>query len=622
MLTEIGADKAAFIVRLVGPIRGSSPELTPDTVLAAATASGFYPQRLPGAHYADIDLDLRGVSEPTNQWQFGQQAELVCGLADRIHDGVRRQAIQRVAVFAFGRIPLLVQLGASLDDKLDTRIFQRHRIDGGNAWLWLSDETRAAFATAKLQEGTDRQLVAIVLSLSGSIELGDLPEEVSRAYTVYEVRPLGQQGPNLIASPGDLAVLEGHLRNLFAMVEDLHGKIDVIAVFPAIGVASAVTLGRVLMPEVSPALIMFERDDDRRILSSPGGPTVRFASDFETFLSDKVNLNQTRVDNLQSRVNAIDGFLSSSSLRDIFIDLIPAGSWAHRTIIKPVAANDTFDADVLLFLQEQTGWDAKDYLANVHAAFKANGTYSGMVGRKPKTRCVRVNYADEFHIDVVPYMERHDSNYITNRLEPPETGCFELSNPEAFTQSVDDRQRITNGYFIKVVRLMKYLRDYKSTFSCKSIILKTLLGQGVNDIDVIVNPDCYSDLPTALKTIVRKLADSLPATMPAVMDPGGTGDNFTDRYRDDWNYENFNQCIITYADKIDSAHKEPDRGIRPYCGARSSATSSSRPLHLPRAQRQCSARPNRGRARNLSTSSRSRSRSSGQPSTGSSSRDV
>ncbi len=264
MLTEIGADKAAFIVRLVGPIRGSSPELTPDTVLAAATASGFYPQRLPGAHYADIDLDLRGVSEPTNQWQFGQQAELVCGLADRIHDGVRRQAIQRVAVFAFGRIPLLVQLGASLDDKLDTRIFQRHRIDGGNAWLWLSDETRAAFATAKLQEGTDRQLVAIVLSLSGSIELGDLPEEVSRAYTVYEVRPLGQQGPNLIASPGDLAVLEGHLRNLFAMVEDLHGKIDVIAVFPAIGVASAVTLGRVLMPEVSPALIMFERDDDRQ----------------------------------------------------------------------------------------------------------------------------------------------------------------------------------------------------------------------------------------------------------------------------------------------------------------------------------------------------------------------
>jgi hypothetical protein len=156
-------------------------------------------------------------------------------------------------------------------------------------------------------------------------------------------------------------------------------------------------------------------------------------------------------------------------------------------------------------------------------------------------------------------MERHGSNYITNRLEPSETGRFELSNPEAFTQWVDDRQRITNGYFIKVVRLMKYLRDYKNTFSCKSIILKTLLGQWINDVEVIVDPNCYSDLPTALRSIVRKLADSLPPTMPAVMDPGGTGDNFTDRYLDDWNYENFRQCMVRYADKIDAAHGETDR---------------------------------------------------------------
>ncbi len=284
---------------------------------------------------------------------------------------------------------------------------------------------------------------------------------------------------------------------------------------------------------------------------------MRFAADFEAFLRDTVNLNQTRIDKLQSRVDSIENFLGTSYLENMFLDLIPSGSWAHRTIIKPVAPNDTFDADVLLFVQEQLDWDAKDYLANLHAAFKESSTYKDMVGREPKTRCVRVSYADEFHIDVVPYMERHASNYITNRLEPVSTGSFELSNPEAFTEWVDERQRITNGYFIKVVRLIKYVRDYKNTFSCKSIILKTLLGQGINDVDVIVDPDCYSDLPTALRTIVRKLADSLPTTMPAVLDPGGTGDNFTDRYRDDWNYENFRQCIVRYAEKIEAAHESP-----------------------------------------------------------------
>ena len=286
---------------------------------------------------------------------------------------------------------------------------------------------------------------------------------------------------------------------------------------------------------------------------------MKFAKDLEAFLRDKANLNQVRIDDLQDRVNAIESFLATSDLRDVFLDLIPAGSWAHRTIIRPVATNDIFDADVLLFLEEQSTWQAKDYLAEVHNIFKTSARYKHMVGRQPKTRCVRVNYADEFHIDVVPYMERYGSNYITNRLEPPETGRYELSNPEAFTEWVDDRQRLTNGYFIKVVRLMKYLRDFKNTFICKSIILTTLLGQDINEVKAVIDPDSYSDLPTALRTIVRELADALPETMPPVIDPAGSGDNFTDRYRDEWNYPNFRKCMIRYADKIQAAYEETDR---------------------------------------------------------------
>ena len=264
MLTEIGADKAAYVIRLVGPIRGSSPELSPDTVLAAATAAGVYPQRLPGAHYADVDLDLRGMPEPNSQEQFARQAELVRELATRVHDGVRREAIDRVAVFAFGRIPLLVQLGASLDDKLDARVFQRHRIDGRNAWSWQSDVTTATFITSTMQKGTDRAHVALVLSLSGVIERGDLPDDIDATYTIYEVSPgSGGRGPSVIASPGDLAILESHLRELLVVVEAEHGKVNTIAVFPAVGVSTAVTLGRVLMPQISPALVMFERDEDR-----------------------------------------------------------------------------------------------------------------------------------------------------------------------------------------------------------------------------------------------------------------------------------------------------------------------------------------------------------------------
>lgn len=285
---------------------------------------------------------------------------------------------------------------------------------------------------------------------------------------------------------------------------------------------------------------------------------MKFADDFESFLRTEVNLNQTRLDTLQERVTAIESFVSNeATFGSAFRELIPAGSWAHRTIIKPVFDNDGFDADVLLHMTDQTDWQPKDYIEKLYAAFRANGTYKDRVSRK--TRCMRIVYAGEFHIDLVPFIEQGRLHYITNRLDPEDTGKREASNPTAFTAWIDERQRHTSGSFIKVVRLLKYLRDFKNTFSCKSIILTTLLGEQVNEVEAMLAPERYQDVPSTLNTVLGKLAASLPLSMPAVMDPAGTGGNFTDRYKEGWNYENFRTQITYYAEKVNEAYDETDR---------------------------------------------------------------
>ncbi|MEZ5219681.1 MAG: hypothetical protein R2715_24570 [Ilumatobacteraceae bacterium] len=285
---------------------------------------------------------------------------------------------------------------------------------------------------------------------------------------------------------------------------------------------------------------------------------MKFVDDFESFLRSEVNLNQTRLDRLQNSVNAIENFLAGqATFAPLFLDMIPAGSWAHRTIIKPVGDFDEFDGDVLLYVKENTDWQPKDYIEQLYAAFRGSDTYKSKAQRK--TRCVRIDYAGDFHVDVVPYLERFGSHYITNRLEPEDEGRFEASDPEAFSAWIDERQRASNGSFVKAVRLLKYLRDYKNTFSCKSIILTTLLGNELNPVIAELQTNSYKDVPTTLNTLLQALAKSLPETMPAVMDPAGTGDNFTDRYKDDWNYPNFRKRIISYADKVKQAFDETDR---------------------------------------------------------------
>jgi len=282
---------------------------------------------------------------------------------------------------------------------------------------------------------------------------------------------------------------------------------------------------------------------------------MKFTADFADFLEAEVNLNQTRIDRLQQSVGAIETYIANhAAFSDMFLDVIPAGSWAHRTIIKPVADTDEFDGDVLLFVKEQTDWQPKEYIENLYSAFRDSETYKPKAQKK--TRCVRIDYAGDFHVDVVPYLERSGNHYITNRLEPEDEGRFELSDPEAFSAWIDERQRQTNNHFIKVVRLMKYLRDYKNTFTCKSIILTTLLGDVVAGIEGTMNPSLYADVPSTLNTLMTELAKSLPDSMPAIMDPAQTGENFSDRYQDNWNYVNFRSKIVFYADKIRQAYEE------------------------------------------------------------------
>jgi len=202
---------------------------------------------------------------------------------------------------------------------------------------------------------------------------------------------------------------------------------------------------------------------------------MQLASYFKHFLENTVNLNQSRIDDLDDRVLAITNYLEGDATLGAAVrDVIPQGSYAHKTIIKPLKGRD-FDADVLLHLDEQDGWEAKDYIAELYAAFRRNSTYHDLVDRK--TRCVTVDYADDFHIDVVPYLERGGASqrYITNRRE----NLFELTNPEGFNDWLDQQNRVAKNHLVEVIRLMKYVRDSKGTFSIKSVIFSTLLGDAV-----------------------------------------------------------------------------------------------------------------------------------------------
>lgn len=269
LLTDIGADRSAIVIRVVGAIRGVNPHLVYDAVLEATVGASLFPQQLPGVHRNELEADLRSIAEASEPDYFETCARQIDVLAERISDGVRRDEIRRLAVFGFARIPLLIHLGARLDDKVPAFVFQRQRTDSSNAWRWPAAAGQPpAFEHERIREGSGA--LVLIVNLSGSIGPEEIPKDVLGDGTIYELRPAApaRSGPGVIDSPEALAAFEAAVRRFLADVERLHGKPERIALFAAVPVAAAVTLGRVLMPNVSPAWSVYDRDQHGKFFLS------------------------------------------------------------------------------------------------------------------------------------------------------------------------------------------------------------------------------------------------------------------------------------------------------------------------------------------------------------------
>lgn len=261
---------------------------------------------------------------------------------------------------------------------------------------------------------------------------------------------------------------------------------------------------------------------------------------FDSFLRHTVNLNDTRIATLDARVEAVTNYLRNHpTFQDLFIDVLPQGSYAQRTIIKPVGSHE-YDADVLLALKARSTWTPAEYTANLKAALGSSPNYAGKV--HSRTRCVYIDYADDFHLDIVPFIE--SSSVITNN----KTNEYELTYPEAFTSWLEAKTRITDGRLPAAIRLLKYLRDSKQTFSIKSVVLTTLVGSVVDGSKVLADDAYYSDLPTVFTHILEDLDSylQLHPNLPAIPDPSGTGENFSERW-DQEQYANFRNKIHDYS---------------------------------------------------------------------------
>ena len=267
-------------------------------------------------------------------------------------------------------------------------------------------------------------------------------------------------------------------------------------------------------------------------------------------LRDEVNLNQSRLDRLHTSAEAIDALLK---------DHLPGyqkmerqGSYALGTIIKPVDDNDEYDADIQIGMTPNPAWGPKDYLDAVYNTLRSNGTYAPKLRRK--TRCITVDYAGDFHLDVVPRVTIDGKHYVCNR----DTNEFEVTDGVGYRDWFNEKNRITGGNLKRVVRLLKYVRDHKNSYTVKSILLTTLAGNAIYPSDE--GTEAVSTLADTLATVLSRIDTYLRQHpyMPSIKNPVLPTETFN-RHWDQRKYANFKEKIHAHAEAVQQALKEPSR---------------------------------------------------------------
>jgi len=260
-LTDLQIDSESVVLRMLGGIRGATVEVSKEHARNVIfNSERKFAMFIDSFDKHGIEIDLKALPEPEENWEgywsIGQ------GIIDRslnpLIEGVGKGQVRHLSVFAMSRIPLLVYLGYKLDDKIPTSLYQKHRGDQ-ETWMWSEEAKTETFEVVKLKENTSDNVV-LILSLSGSINPSELPEEVSESYNLYEIRPVGTT-PNreILRSKASYENFSKTYHGLLSQLEVSHKSCKQINLFPAIPVTAALACGRGLMRDAQPAITVYDR---------------------------------------------------------------------------------------------------------------------------------------------------------------------------------------------------------------------------------------------------------------------------------------------------------------------------------------------------------------------------
>ena len=215
---------------------------------------------------------------------------------------------------------------------------------------------------------------------------------------------------------------------------------------------------------------------------------------------------------------------TDSESGDACLDTFLSGSYARHTAIK-----DIKDVDVICVVDIDVHADEPGSEPGVVLSWLASVLLRYYDKVRVQGRSVRVIAKNDVHLDVVPGSPQSDKNgplWIPDRS----AGEWVEANPKAQNSFATNKNKATGGYFVQVVKLLKFWRDRIPLVGArpKSYVLETLVAEAIGQTPPSSHAVAVVDV---LEGIWRRYAAWVnTGRVPKVSDPGSPGNSVTKRW--------------------------------------------------------------------------------------------
>lgn len=285
--------------------------------------------------------------------------------------------------------------------------------------------------------------------------------------------------------------------------------------------------------------------------------------EFLELICQDIELSQFQYQQARARYEAVGQWLSDSEdplLRSLII--YPHGSTALGTAIKP-PAGDEHDVDLVAFIEGGTPQNAPGTIKwLIGRRLAESGRYAPIL--EEKRRCWRLNYANEFHLDITPAIRNPLCNMGGELVPDKALRCWKPTNPRGYRNQFERRARLEprvmakshlrayaadsvepfphraalKGVLRRIVQLSKrhrdrYFSERDPDLAPISIIITTLAAWSY---ERCVQSSLYSTQWSLVIDVIRHMPDFIvPRRAPneplwAVWNETTRGENFAERW--------------------------------------------------------------------------------------------